>query len=152
MEAESLKIRIEGVIDPILKENFLELADIEVVGNGTIIRLYVDKTGGGITLDEVANFSRKASDAIDASGLFAPGNYELETSSPGINRPLRKREDFVKFAGKHAKVITREKVGNDRHIFGLLNGISGDTVSLSVNGLEVQVDFNNIKKANLEEL
>lgn len=152
MDIDSLKTRLEELLEPLIKDDFLELADLDVVGGGSIVRLYIDRIGGGITLDAIADFSRKAQAAIDASGLFPAGEYELEVSSPGINRPLRKREAFAKFAEKNVLVVVREPVDGSRHLTGRLNGITGDTVSLTMNGKEVQVDFNNIKKANLEEL
>jgi ribosome maturation factor RimP len=152
MDVESLKARLEELVDPLIKDNFMELADLEVVGGGSIFRFYVDKAAGGITLDECAVFSRQASAMIDASGLVPPGEYELEVSSPGINRPLKKREAFEKYAGKNVSVVTRDLINNSRHHIGRLNGINGDMISMTVNGNDIQIDFNNIKKANLEEL
>jgi ribosome maturation factor RimP len=150
MDIDSLKAKIEALIDALMKANFLELADLDVVGGGTIIRLYIDKQNGGITLDECADFHRMAMAVIDASGVLVPGDYELEVSSPGINRPLKKREAFAKYAGKKVRIVMKEKVGNDKVFAGILNGINADAVLLSVNGNEISLDFNNIKKANVE--
>jgi ribosome maturation factor RimP len=149
MESESLKIRLTEMIEPLLKDNFVELVDLDVLPGGSMIRLLVDKIGGRINLDEIADISRQILSLMDAAGLSE--HYSLEVGSPGINRPLKKKEDFTRFAGKKVRIVTKEKVNNERTFLGRLNGINGENVSLTINEAEVLLDFGNIRKANLDE-
>jgi len=149
MESESLKTRLTEMIEPLIKDSFLELVDLEVLSGGSMIRLLVDKIGGRINLDEAANISRQVSAMLDTAGLSE--HYSLEVGSPGINRPLKKKEDFTRFAGKKVRIVTKEKVNNERNFSGKLNGINGENVSLTINETEVLLDFNNIRKTNLDE-
>jgi ribosome maturation factor RimP len=149
MESDSLKTRLTEMIEPLLKDNFVELVDLDVLSGSSMIRLLVDKIGGRINLDEIADISRQVQSVLDAAGLSE--HYSLEVGSPGINRPLKKKEDFTRFAGKRVKIVTKEKVDNNRNFTGKLNGINGENVSLTINETEVLLDFNNIRKANLDE-
>ena len=149
MESESLKTRLTEMIEPLLKDNFLELVDLDVLPGGSMIRLLVDKIGGRINLDEIAGISRQVSAVLETAGLSE--HYSLEVGSPGINRPLKKKEDFTRFAGKKARIVTKEKVNNERNFSGRLNGINGENVSLTINETEVFLDLGNIRKANLDE-
>ena len=149
MESESLKTRLTEMTEPLLKDSFIELVDLDVLPGGSMIRLLVDKIGGRINLDEIAGISRQVLSLLDAAGLSE--HYSLEVGSPGINRPLKKKEDFTRFAGKRAKIVTKEKVNNERNFLGKLNGINGENISLTINEAEVLLDFSNIRKANLDE-
>ena len=149
MESESLKTRLTEMIEPLLKDSFIELVDLDVLPGGSMIRLLVDKIGGRINLDEIAGISRQVLSLLDAAGLSE--HYSLEVGSPGINRPLKKKEDFTRFAGKRAKIVTKEKVNNERNFLGKLNGINGENISLTINEAEVLLDFSKIRKANLDE-
>lgn len=149
MENNNLKARLMEGIEPLLKDGFIELVDLDVLSGSSMIRLLVDKTGSRINLDELATVSRQVSAVLDTMGISE--TYSLEVGSPGINRPLLKKEDYARFAGKKVKVVTKEKVNGSRSFEGLLNGISGENVSLKINEQEVLLDYNNIRKANLDE-
>jgi ribosome maturation factor RimP len=149
MDFESIKARLTELIEPMIKDNFMEIADMDIVG-GPLIRLFIGKTGGNITLDEIADISRKVRAMLDAAGP-AWDDFALEVSSPGLNRHIKKKEDFARFAGKKVKIVTREKVENERVFSGILLGISGDSVTLNTGYKEVVIDFNNIRKARLDE-
>src|SRR5207248_6671079 len=85
----------------------LELVDVEFAGPGghPTLRLYIDKVGGGVTLDDCTQVSRALSAALDVEDPIA-GRYELEVSSPGLDRPLRTREHFERFLGSKVRVKT----------------------------------------------
>jgi len=150
MDEEVLKTAILAVIEPVLKDNFTELVDMEVLANGSIIRLYIDKINSRITLDECADISRLVSAALDTAQGINP-DYSLEVSSPGINRPLIKQADFTRFEGKKAKIVTKERIGSEKVFTGVLEGFEGGNVVLKTALAQVQVPFDNIRKANIEE-
>ena len=149
MDFESVKARLTELIEPMIKDNFMEIADMDIVG-GPLIRMFIDKTGGNITLDEISDISRKIRGLLDAAGP-AWDDFAIEVSSPGINRPIKKKEDFARFAGKKAKIVTKEKIENERVFFGTLLGITGESVTLNTGSREVAIELGNIKKARLDE-
>ncbi|MCP3736113.1 ribosome maturation protein RimP [Sphingomonas sp. RP10(2022)] len=93
---------------------------------------------GQLTIDDCADLSRRISDVLDA--LEAEGKdpiedaYRLEVSSPGIDRPLTRPQDYVKWAGHEAKITLAEKIDNRKILTGDLVGIEGDQVSIDVRG------------------
>lgn len=134
----------------------MELVDIEYVrrGRDAILRLYIDKEGG-VTLDDCADISREFSVLLDVEDII-PVRYTLEVSSPGLDRPLRRLEDFQRFIGRLAKIKTHDMMpddaGNMRKTF-LGNLVEATPAGVSLKLVEGQgacIPFENIDKANLE--
>ena len=79
-----------------------------------------------------------------------PGHYSLEVSSPGLNRPLKKEADFLRFVGKKAKIRTRHPVGESRRNFsGTLVAVDGGKVKIDVGDQVCEVPVDDVEKANL---
>ena len=74
----------------------------------------------------------------------------LEVSSPGINRVLRKEKDFQLFAGSPVRIRTRRKLTGRRNFQGILKGMENSAIVLEVDGARVEIDPNNVEKANLD--
>ncbi|MBI5584679.1 MAG: ribosome maturation factor RimP [Deltaproteobacteria bacterium] len=103
---ENVLPRIRELAEILLKESGLELVDLEFrrEGRGWVLRLFIDKPGG-VTLDDCAAVSRELGDQIEVEDLI-PLSYTLEVSSPGLDRPLKKEEDFLKQIGKLIQLTT----------------------------------------------
>jgi ribosome maturation factor RimP len=101
--------------EPLCLSEGLELVHIEYQReqSGRTLRLYLDKPGG-VTLDDCAAVSRQLGDILDVS-LESEAAYRLEISSPGLNRPLGKLEDFKRFSGRRVKVRTRKAVQGQKN-------------------------------------
>ncbi len=99
--------KIKALAETLLQEEKMELADLELLreGRGWVLRLFIDKTGG-ITLDDCASISRQFGDQLEVEELI-PFRYTLEVSSPGLDRPLKKDQDFLRHIGNQIQVITR---------------------------------------------
>jgi len=99
--------KIKALAETLLQEEKMELADMELLrmGSGWALRLFIDKTGG-ITLDDCASVSRQFGDQLEVEDLI-PFRYTLEVSSPGLDRPLKKDQDFLRHIGNQIQVITR---------------------------------------------
>lgn len=158
MAAELLS-KIEQLILPILSGYGLELADLELKGEGRrqILRIFIDKPGG-VTLDDCAEVSREVSILFEVEDPITAA-YTLEVSSPGLDRPLKKARDFERHAGRLIKVKTAALVdpdgrGHNRKTFvGELLGLEGDRIRLRQTdrrGGEVLIALADIAKANLE--
>ena len=104
--SESVLARIREMAEILLQESGLELVDLEFrrEGRGWVLRLFMDKPGG-VTLDDCAVVSRELGDQIEVEDLI-PASYTLEVSSPGLDRPLKKEEDFLKHIGKLIQLST----------------------------------------------
>jgi ribosome maturation factor RimP len=145
--------RVWDIAEPIALELGLELVDVEHrrEGRGTVLRLLVDRIGGGVTLDELTAVSRQVSDVLDVREDAVPGAYTLEVSSPGINRPLTRPNHFPPFIGKRVQVKTRRPV-DERHSFrGVLT--AADSHGITVTGDDRQahdIPFDAIARANYQ--
>ena len=147
---------IEQLVEPLLSAFGVELVDIEYKKEGRqmVLRLYLDKPGG-ITLDDCAEVSRELSTILDVEDCI-PGEYTLEVSSPGLNRPLKKPSDFEHAIGKLVKVKTFAQVADDKGnlrktFLGTLQGVGEDAVVvLLTEGQRAVIPFNQVAKANLE--
>jgi len=115
-----LETAVETVVLPAVQAHGLSLVDLEVRGNGrrTAVRIYVDKPGG-VTIDDCQALSYEVGDLIDVSNLV-PRSYDLEVSSPGLDRELRKDRELRWATGRLVRVWTREPVDGRREILGRL--------------------------------
>lgn len=148
----AVKQRIIDLVEPLLQREGFELVEVEIVGKGpgTILRLYIDKPGG-ITLDDCSHVSLAVDPMLDVEEPFDT-TYSLEVSSPGLDRPLRKPEDFQRFIGKKIKVKTYgpvEGAGRRKVFPGVLAGFADDLVQVDVDGEVFEIQREDIAKAHL---
>ncbi len=127
----------------------MELVEIQFrrEGHGWVLRLFIDKEGG-VAIDDCVAVSREISAYLEVEDLIDHA-YHLEVSSPGLERPLKKRDDFIRFAGKLVRIKLREPAAGQRVLIGTLQGMEGDSVVLALDGETVRVDMENISKARL---
>ncbi len=145
--------RVSELVEPLTDYNGLELVLVEFTKGprGNILRLVIDKEGG-VTLDDCSRLSRVVSDLLDVHDPV-PGSYNLEVSSPGINRPLVTLNDYDRFSGKKIFVRTREPIDGRRKFKGLLIGVSdNDEIIIEGSGEQFLVPFDLINKARLDIL
>jgi len=122
--------RVEALITPIIRDQGLELVDVEYVKEGAhwYLRIYIDKEGG-VDIDDCTNVSHAVSEILDRDNPIAQA-YMLEVSSPGLERPLKKDEDFLRFAGKLVRVLTKEPYEGYQEFTGYLVGLIEDAIVL----------------------
>ena len=106
------------------------------------------RDGRGMTVDDCAGLSRMVEAILDVEDPIA-GSYELEVSSPGLDRPLTRLADFARFAGHEAKLETLLPVDGRRRWRGRLLGIAGESVRLAAGDGEVVLPFRDLAKAKL---
>ncbi|NVN89908.1 MAG: ribosome maturation factor RimP [Desulfuromonadales bacterium] len=148
--------RIRALAEPILCSMNLELVEVEFNRSGreAVLRMFIDKEGG-VMLDDCADFSRELSILLDIED-FIPCEYNLEVSSPGLDRPLKTKADYERFAGRLIKVRTYEPfqddAGNKRKTFlGRLDGLKDGVVVMTLNeGQTASIPLERVAKANLE--
>ena len=150
--------KIEELVQPILDDLKCELVDIEYQREqrGWVLRFFLDKEGG-INLDDCAEASREISSLLDVEETIGTA-YNLEVSSPGIERPLKKLTDFERFSGELAKIKTLDAIdpdetGRKRKTFvGNLAGIDGENILiiLKKETVAVSIALPQVEKANLQ--
>jgi ribosome maturation factor RimP len=127
-----------------------EVDDLELfAGSGrTLLRVTIDRPEG-VTVDDCAAFSRDFAALLEVEDPIQ-GKYTLEVTSPGLDRPLKRPEHYEKSVGKLVRVVPREKVAGRNFLMGRLLSTDGKTIMLSVDGEEVTVPLEAVKKARLE--
>jgi ribosome maturation factor RimP len=165
---EEILEKVRQIASPLAAQEGLELVDVELGGPGgrQTLRLFIDKQGGvslapqgapqgaagGVTLDDCTNFSRSVSAALDVEDPL-DGAYDLEVSSPGLDRPLRTPEHFEKYKGEKVRVKTFGPIPeceNRKTFVGILQGYSDGKVVVEVDGKVFQVPHAQVSKANVE--
>jgi ribosome maturation factor RimP len=140
---------IQRFIEPLLADLAMELVDIQYrrEGHGWVLRFFLDKEGG-VTIDDCAAVSREISAYLEVENLI-DHPYHLEVSSPGLERPLKKKEDFLRFADRPVRIKLQEPLGDQRVLIGMLRGLEGDAVVLEMETGKIFLDRDNISKARL---
>jgi ribosome maturation factor RimP len=141
---------IEELVTPTLIENRLELVDVEYKkeGKNWFLRIFIDKEGG-VTVDDCTRVSRLIEDLIEVEEVV-PSSYTLEVSSPGLDRPLKKEEDFLRFKGKRAHVTTYTPIHEQKNFKGTIQDFQKDVLFLEIDRQRVEIPRNQIAKAKLE--
>lgn len=150
MQKEQIVRRTWEVLEPELKAIGVELVEVEFGREevGDVLRLYIDHPEG-VTLDRCVEVSRYVGPVLDMED-FIPEAYNLEVSSPGIDRPLRKPGDFKRFEGEPVKLETIAPVGGRRRYKGRLAGFDDGLVAVDCDGTVHTVHIENVKRAKLD--
>ncbi len=142
--------RVREFANSLLPTMGLELFDIQFrrEGHGWVLRLIVDQEGG-VSLDECSQVSRETSDFLDVDDLI-DHPYNLEVSSPGLERPLRSIDECQRHLGKKARFKLKEEVDSQRLIIGELKGVEDDEISVVTEEKKTYTFiWSNIQKARL---
>jgi ribosome maturation factor RimP len=129
----------------------IEIVDVELVGGGNnrVLRIYIDKAAG-VTHSDCEVVSHEVSAILDAEDVI-PGSYQLEVSSPGVERKLKTARDFERFQGKKARIQLRKPIENQKRWEGTLAGVTGGVILLEPSpGKQIQVPLDEVERANLK--
>jgi ribosome maturation factor RimP len=145
----NIREKIIAIVSRVAEEHGVDVADVELLGQGKLLlRVFIDKEGG-VTLGDCELFSKSLSAVLDVEDPV-PGRFTLEVSSPGLDRPLKSLKDFEKNKGKLARIVTMEKIENQNFIVGRIGEITNGSITLLVNDRPVGIPFGKITKARLE--
>jgi ribosome maturation factor RimP len=137
--------RLDALLEQTLASLGYELVDLEVSRSGGLMRIFIDRPGG-VNVDDCAAVSNHL------TRLFAVEEVDysrLEVSSPGLDRPLRRPEDFRRFAGERVHVRMRVPVDGRKNFVGVLRGASDAQVELEVDGALLSLNLAQLDKARL---
>jgi ribosome maturation factor RimP len=145
--------RVKELLLPILEEGGFELIDVEFVREpvGWVLRIYADRPEGGITISDCQWISERIGTLLDVEDLI-PHAYNLEVSSPGLDRPIKTRRDFERHIGMVVKIKTHEPMDNQRNFKGDVVSASGKGVTIHdvSRNADVEIPYENIKSARVD--
>lgn len=150
-ETDRICREIREIALPIAQDWGLDLLEVEYrPGPGrALLRLTLHRPGGRVGIEDCERVSRELEPHLEVADLM-PGPYQLEVSSPGLTRPLKAEEDFVRFSKNLVKIYTTEPIEGHREFKGTLVGAAEGVVHVAVEGREVSLPLTKIAKANLE--
>jgi ribosome maturation factor RimP len=127
-----LAAQLAAIAEPVLTDLGFRLVRVVLSGrNGTTVQIMAERPDGTISVKECADISRRLSPVLDAHDPIQ-GQYTLELSSPGIDRPLVRPSDFEDWAGYEAKIEMKELIAGRKRFRGTLEGVEGEEVRIEV--------------------
>jgi ribosome maturation factor RimP len=144
--AQDFAMDLQRLLESTLSGLGYELVDVERSGKGKLLRIYIDKPGG-IDVEDCAKVSHHLSRVFTVEGI----DYDrLEVSSPGLDRPLKKEQDFARYSGQKARIRMRVPIAGQRNFVGVLRDTRAGKVEIEVeDGKTVSLDLANLEKARL---
>lgn len=171
--SQSTQRKLYELIEPLVEDAGFELVELEYQREqGWVLRLYIERPnlpvikevgvapGQGVTLDECSDISRQVSALLDVEDVI-PHQYTLQVSSPGVQRPLRKEQDFQRFCGCRVRVKTYEPIPAEeqegkktpkpsRNMLGDLAEVTETAFVVDVQGNHFHVPFDKVARAHLD--
>ena len=137
------------LLGPLIGAMGYELLGIEHLAQGrhSIVRIYIDKASG-VTLTDCEQVSEQVTGVLDVEDPIR-GSYDLEVSSPGLDRPLFTLEHFKRYLGSEAQVHLRSKLEGRRKITARIEAVEGETVVMNADGIVYHVPAGLVEKARL---
>ena len=140
---------VRNLIEPSIEAMGFDLVRVVLTGDvQTTLQIMAERPDGSMTVEDCASLSRAVSAILDVEDPIA-GEYNLEVSSPGIDRPLVKPTDFDRFAGFDARVILHANVEGQRKFRGRLVGVRDEAVVLATDQGEQTLALTNVSSAKL---
>ena len=150
MNLQELKKEAGLLAEELLSSRGFVLVDIifRQSSSGLSLSLLTDKPGGGITLEECSLLNRLFRQALDEKNILG-GQYNLEVASPGLDRPLKKKEDFLRCLNKQAVFFLNAMLNGKCEWRGSINRVSGESVFIESEGGVLEIPLITINKAKL---
>jgi ribosome maturation factor RimP len=148
MDRHAITQELRVIIDEYLRNQSLELIDLicRYEGNRLTLRILADRPQGGITLDDCAYINREIGRILDEKNIVQE-HYILEVSSPGLDRPLATKNDFLRVLEKKVKFFLTEKINGKMEWDGKVVGATDTSVYIDVSGQQMEIPLSKITKA-----
>ncbi len=139
-------------LNEIVEKKDMRVVNISISGlaKSPSIQIIIDSIQG-VSLDDCSFVSKLTDDIIKVNGYYSD-DYNLEVSSPGINRQLFSLDDFRLYKNSMVKIKLKKPINNRKNILGIIKVIKNENIILDVDQEEIKIDFKNIKKANIKEI
>ncbi|MEX1198653.1 MAG: ribosome maturation factor RimP [Pseudohongiellaceae bacterium] len=142
--------RVQQLIAPTVNALGVALWGVEYLSRGrrSLLRIYIDRDPGGVDVDDCERVSRQVSALLDVEDPIA-GEYTLEVSSPGLDRPLFDASQFSQYAGHEVKLVLRMPVEGRRKLKGIIESVGDDTLTVVCDGEALTMPLTQIDRARL---
>ncbi len=148
MGNKDLQSELERIVMDLCSANALEFVEVALqpFSGRLAVKVLIDQPGGGISIDECARINRSIGDAIEEKNLI-PQQYVIEVSSPGIDRPMRVKADFVRAVGKNAKFFLNRQINGKMEWDGVIISVSDSAVAVDAGTCRLEFPLDSINKA-----
>lgn len=148
MDRETVINELEAFLSDFLRGRGLDLVELiyRYEGRDLYLRVLADKPGGGISLGECALLNRELSDVLDEKNILQD-RYILEVSSPGLDRPLKAENDFLRFLNKSVKFFLSDKISGKLEWDGVIQRVSDGKVYIETTAGSLEIPLDKINKA-----
>lgn len=141
--------KLGAIVGPIAESLGYELVRLSFGGSGRpTLQVLAERPDGTMEIGDCEKLSREISTVLDVEDLIS-GEYVLEVSSPGLDRPLTRRKDFAAYTGYDVKLELNMAQDGQRRFRGILQGLEGDKVLLATEEGDIELEFDDLKKAKL---
>mgnify|MGYP001421528354 FL=1 len=142
-----MNVDLEALIEKNVSKLGYELVDFEIINRGELLRIFIDQPSS-ITIDDCVDVTNQLKHILTVEKDI---NFDrLEVSSPGMDRVIKKINDFDRFKGKKVKIKTRLPVEDRRNFIGVLQGVKEGLILIEFNNVLLEIKLDNIEKARLE--
>ena len=142
-----MAIDLEKLIDKTVTQLGYELVDLEIINHGQLLRVFIDKLDS-VNIDYCVSVSNQLNHVLSVEEEIS---YDrLEVSSPGVDRVIKKLEDYERFKEERVKIKTRMPILERRNFSGILKGVKGNLILLESENSLIEIDFEQIDKARLD--
>ena len=140
--------KITKIVNPFVEEMNLSLVDVEYVQDGAYwyIRIFIENLNGDLSIEDCSKLSSKIEDKIEK---LIEHKFFLEVSSPGLERPLKKIEDYIRFIGEKITLHLKHKLDDKKQFKAIIKEVNGNNIIFLIDNKEIEIKFNEIRKANI---
>jgi ribosome maturation factor RimP len=148
MDKQEIIEQLSSIIGDYLKIQGLDLVDLiyRREGSDFVLRILVDKPEGGITIGECTILNKQIGNLLDEKDVLE-ARYVLEVASPGLDRPLKTKSDFLRCINKKARFFFNEQINSKFELEGLISKLENDMVYIDIQGETIEVPLTKINQA-----
>jgi len=148
VDYRTLSEDLKRLISPLLEAEDVELVELNFIRapSSSVVRLLVDKKTWGINLEECASLNQKIRAFLDTQDIIRDG-YILEVSSPGLDRPLKTKNDFLRCRDKIVRVFLRQPINGIFEVEGNISKVTDDSVYIAVASETIEIPLSAVSKA-----
>ncbi|MGM0634378.1 MAG: ribosome maturation factor RimP [Pseudomonadota bacterium] len=142
--------RVNELIGPTVNALGVTLWGVEYLSRGrrSLLRIYIDREVGGVDLDDCERVSRQVSALLDVEDPIS-GEYTLEVSSPGLDRPLFDASHFARYIGQEVRMVLRMPIEGRRKLKGIIEGVENETVTVVCEDETLAIPLTQVDRARL---
>lgn len=148
MENNEIEKRIEQIVSPFVEKMNLSLVDVEYLQEGGYwyVRIFIENLNGDLNIEDCSKLSGQVENQIEE---IVDKRFFLEVSSPGVERPLKKIEDYIRFKNEKIVLHLKHKLNEKKQHKALIKEVLNDVITFEINKESYDIEFKEIRKANI---